>query len=131
MSMNNLAGYYGELGLHEEALKLQAETLAFRMRVLPPDHLDNAISMHNLASTHYARGHLLEAKLLLEDALRIKLVMLPPGHGDTQDTMQYLKLVREAMRGAVQAPKSSARVKPNAQCPCGSGRKYKKCCGKG
>ena len=130
-SMHNLAGTYGQLGQHEEALKLQEETLAFRKRVLPVDHPLIAQSMHNLAWIHYARGNLLEAELLLKDALRIRLVMLPPGHGDTQDTMQHLKLVREAMRGAVRAPKSSARVKPNAQCPCGSGRKYKKCCGKG
>ena len=130
-SMNNLASTYGQLGRHEEALKLQEETLAFRKRVLPADHPDIATSMDNLASTHCARGHWLEAELLLTDALRIRLVMLPPGHSDTQATTQILKFVREAMRGAVRVPKSSARVKPNAQCPCGSGRKYKKCCGKG
>ena len=31
--MGNLAGTYGELGRHEEALKLEEETLAFRKRV--------------------------------------------------------------------------------------------------
>ncbi|MEX0707786.1 MAG: SEC-C metal-binding domain-containing protein [Woeseia sp.] len=28
-----------------------------------------------------------------------------------------------------QEPARSAKVGRNAQCPCGSGRKYKKCCG--
>ena len=39
--MNNLASTYGELGRHEEALKLEEETLAFRKRV-PTDHPDIA-----------------------------------------------------------------------------------------
>jgi len=32
------------------------------------------------------------------------------------------------MRGP-QAPKKSVRVGRNAKCPCGSGAKFKKCCG--
>jgi uncharacterized protein YchJ len=31
--------------------------------------------------------------------------------------------------GAFQ-PRRTDKVKPNAPCPCGSGKKYKKCCGK-
>jgi preprotein translocase subunit SecA len=33
--------------------------------------------------------------------------------------------------GAVEAPKAQAKVGRNDLCPCGSGKKYKKCCGRG
>lgn len=32
---------------------------------------------------------------------------------------------------AVEDPDAKQRVAANAKCPCGSGRKYKRCCGKG
>ena len=57
---------------------------------------------------------------------------------NTNDPNQMLNALRDAgidvdkiikkMRGNVQ-PKKSARIKRNAQCPCNSGKKYKKCCG--
>jgi tetratricopeptide (TPR) repeat protein len=54
--MGNLASTYSALGRHDEALKLQQETLAFRQRVLPENHPDIATSMNNLASTYSALG---------------------------------------------------------------------------
>ena len=129
-SMNNLAATYGALGRHEEALRLQDETLAFRKRVLPADHPDIATSMGHLAYCHYQLGRTVEAERLLESALRVQLRALPPKHEDTQKTMEFLRVLR-AGRGTARAPRSSTRVKPNAPCPCGSGRKYKKCCGTG
>jgi tetratricopeptide (TPR) repeat protein len=129
-SMHNLASTYGALGRHEDALRLQEETLACLKRVLPADHPDIATSMNNLARSHFELGRTIEAERLLESALRIRLRVLPPNHKDTQEAMRGLRMVR-ATRGSAQAPRSSTRVKPNAPCPCGSGRKYKKCCGKG
>lgn len=39
-------------------------------------------------------------------------------------TTDYYKLL------ASMQPASKIKIQPNEQCPCGSGRKYKKCCGK-
>jgi hypothetical protein len=38
--MGNLANTYSALGLHQEALVMQEETLEFRLRVLPENHPD-------------------------------------------------------------------------------------------
>jgi preprotein translocase subunit SecA len=37
---------------------------------------------------------------------------------------------REEDNGAAKRPRTSAKVGRNEQCPCGSGRKYKKCHGR-
>ena len=39
-SMNNLASTYIDLGRHDDALRLEEETLAFNKRILPSDHPD-------------------------------------------------------------------------------------------
>lgn len=45
--------------------------------------------------------------------------LCPPGTGST----------RPAFPRQVPARRSSARIGPNAPCPCGSGKKFKRCCG--
>jgi uncharacterized protein YecA (UPF0149 family) len=60
-----------------------------------------------------------------------------PANPQTADPNQMLNSLRNAgidvdkiikkMRGSV-APKKSTRIKRNAPCTCGSGKKYKKCC---
>lgn len=40
---------------------------------------------------------------------------------------EFANILNIKPQGAV-LPKKSTRVKPNAMCPCGSGKKYKKCC---
>ena len=37
-AMSNIAGTYGELGRHQDALALQEKTLEFYRRVLPENH---------------------------------------------------------------------------------------------
>ena len=44
-----------------------------------------------------------------------------------EHTLDVLKAHRNY---APRVPTRSERVKPNAPCPCGSGKKYKKCCGR-
>ena len=40
---------------------------------------------------------------------------------------ENLLLARMAGGGGA-AKKKAKKIKPNAKCPCGSGKKYKKCC---
>ncbi len=45
-------------------------------------------------------------------------------------TEEYKDLLRDVTRRTREAEKLPAKVYPNDPCPCGSGKKYKKCCGK-
>ncbi|MDN4066569.1 SEC-C metal-binding domain-containing protein [Paenibacillus vini] len=50
--------------------------------------------------------------------------------GHTLDELGASKLVSGQKAGGANAPVQSAKVGRNEPCPCGSGLKYKKCCGK-
>ncbi len=56
---------------------------------------------------------------------------LPPPEEEGEDVQQkpQEEEMREKPKG-VTYKRSEPRVKPNDPCPCGSGKKYKKCCGK-
>jgi uncharacterized protein YecA (UPF0149 family) len=45
------------------------------------------------------------------------------------EKVNHLKPISEPK--AIQMPVSSIKVNRNDPCPCGSGKKYKKCCGQG
>ena len=45
-------------------------------------------------------------------------------NADTISTMMYLDGL------GVKAVKTERKIYPNDPCPCGSGKKYKECCGK-
>lgn len=74
------------------------------------------------------------------EAMRRCVDLLPQGHFyRTQDRKAFTEGAREALavfrkQGAIRLPEAkpkeaiTARVGRNAPCPCGSGRKYKKCC---
>lgn len=52
--------------------------------------------------------------------------------GVEPDKPEDISDVEELLRGAqetVSPPRSAPRVGPNDYCPCGSGKKFKKCCG--
>jgi SWIM/SEC-C metal-binding protein len=44
---------------------------------------------------------------------------------DISDVEELLSLAQKV----VSRPRSAPRVSPNDYCPCGSGKKFKKCCG--
>jgi hypothetical protein len=52
------------------------------------------------------------------------------GEGVPLDRMAEIVEALDAARPAIR-PRRAAKVGRNAPCPCGSGRKYKKCCGSG
>ena len=77
-----------------------------------------------------------DLKMLEKAGSELKL----PANPRNADPNQLLSALRKVgvdidkiikkMRGNVE-PKKSTRIKRNAKCPCGSGKKYKKCCGRG
>jgi hypothetical protein len=52
------------------------------------------------------------------------------GEGLPLDRMMEIVEALDAARPAIR-PRRATKVGRNASCPCGSGRKYKKCCGSG
>jgi len=51
-----------------------------------------------------------------------------PADEDGEEVLKELLAPNEGLRAALFA---SGAVKPNSRCPCGSGRRYNKCCGDG
>ena len=53
---------------------------------------------------------------------------------DEQEQIEQMKTARAnedlAMQRSIDAPKQAPKIPRNAPCPCGSGKKYKACCGK-
>ena len=132
MSMGNLASTYSDLGRHEDALKLNEEVLAFRRAVLPPTHPDIATSMNDLAITCWKLGDVMTAIHHMKSAVG---VLVSAGYANDHPHMVQVKdalawMLRISQTGsAPPAPRIHVKkTKPNESCPCGSGKKYKKCC---
>ena len=47
----------------------------------------------------------------------------------TKNLMRVEELIRNDPTQALTRPAANKKPKPNAPCSCGSGKKYKKCCG--
>ena len=126
-SKGNLAVTYSALGQHQDALELQLEVVEFRERVLGAEHLDTALSKGNLAATYYNLGQWRLAEEHIRGAVGIAMTCLPAGHPDLQGYMSDLKQVQAAMKSSTRNGPKPKEIKPNALCPCGSCKKYKKC----
>ena len=94
--MNNLATTYTNLGRHDDALRLNEETLAFLKRILPPYHPDIAMSMSNLALTYSDCG---DALRLNEETLAFRKRILPSDHPYIATSMNNLATTYRAYLG--------------------------------
>jgi yecA family protein len=100
------------------------------------DHLDTVLMVLTFfASRDVAASYLEEMgpegetpETMAEDMLRV----LPEAMRDYAELAESFALTDEevAEEGAVQEPVTADKIGRNDPCPCGSGMKYKKCCGK-
>jgi tetratricopeptide (TPR) repeat protein len=88
--MNNLGVIYSELNRHEDALKLQNETLRIMKRALPKDHPHTLACMSNLANSYAALNRHAEALNLRRETLAIQKRVLPKDHVDSIRSMVNL-----------------------------------------
>ena len=88
----NLAGIYGALGQHQQALTLKQETLALQKRILPADHPDIAVSMNNLACTYLTLGQHQQALTLLQETLVLQRRILLADHPDIANCMNGIRM---------------------------------------
>jgi tetratricopeptide (TPR) repeat protein len=133
-SMINLATTYSDLGRYEDARKLNEEALAFQRNVLPPTHPDIAKSMNNLAMVCWKLGDTKTAVRNFKSAIEVfDRAGYAPDHPQMVTCKNNLAyMLRESQTGSAPPPPAprahSKKTKPNESCPCGSGKKYKKCC---
>ena len=82
--------------------------------VLKKVQFDFSLFAGNSGVEHYEVAGIVDLDAIPEDERDI-----PVGSGDTPiKLMEFIK----------SSPKTSSKVERNAPCPCGSGKKYKKCC---
>jgi preprotein translocase subunit SecA len=126
-----------------KAIMLQSIDTFWKDHLLGMDHLREGIGLRGYAQKDPIREYQKEGYEMYVDMM----------HGVRQDTLQKLSLVQvqreeevENLRDRTQrdvvlthgtagapvkqAKKEAGRVGRNDPCPCGSGKKYKKCCGK-
>jgi serine/threonine protein kinase/tetratricopeptide (TPR) repeat protein len=96
-SAQNLANCYGDLGRHDQAMTLHAETLERRKATLGRDHRDTLKSMDNFAICYYFLGRYPEAAKLHEEALNLRRAKLGPDHLDTISSVNNLASDYEAI----------------------------------
>jgi SEC-C motif-containing protein len=58
-----------------------------------------------------------------------KIVKLHEASRFVKEAGQWLYVAGDIMEDSLQAGNKSIKVGRNCPCPCGSGQKYKKCCG--
>src|SRR5713226_4378519 len=106
----------------ERRIVLDIVDTQWKDHLLTLDHLKEGIGLRGYGQKDPLVEFKKEALTLFEDMMaRI----------DTE-TVRYLFLVQPA-RTEAEAPRpvrAGAKIGRNDPCPCGSGKKYKKCCGK-
>ncbi len=142
-SLNNLALLYHTQGEYAQAEPLLKRSLAIQKQVLGVDHPDVATSVNNLAALYGDQGQYTQAEPLFKRSLAIQEQALGKTHPDTQTSFKNLYYILKKLNKDKEARalkqqfnlvstfrRKVNKVKPNEACPCGSGKKYKKCCGK-
>ena len=51
-----------------------------------------------------------------------------PADISMEQSNKIMNILGVSTPGEKRVPKKSTRIKPNEKCPCGSNKKYKKCC---
>ena len=91
--MHNLAGTYGALGRHQDALALQEKALEFRRRVLPENHPDVGASCFNISLSYRQAGDFRRAIERAREALRIWQATLPPSHPSVKTAQELVRQI--------------------------------------
>ncbi len=127
-------GPQGQLGQWSRGFLIGREWLREIWAALLPEELETRFLSACLVAGFFAsrekaetvRAHLRHAPVSLGEMAAANLARLP-------DAMNEYALIGRAIRKVQQgalpsAPANSAKVGRNDPCPCGSGKKYKKCC---
>jgi tetratricopeptide (TPR) repeat protein len=157
-SLNNLAVLYVTMGRHGQAEPLCKRAVEIYRTALGEKHPRYTESLSNLAVLYVTMGRHAEAEPLFKQAMEIRRTALGEQHPDYARSLNNLAgLYRDMSRHAEAEPSSEgpqlhseiltynkrtrtsfepplasgrSRSRRNSPCPCGSGRKFKQCCGR-
>ncbi len=104
-----------------------------------PDALSDELGSLLMVLSFFASRQLAEAfhgeveakQKSLEDMCDTVLGLLPDALADYAHLGRSISQVLQERRAAERTPARSLKIGRNDPCPCGSGKKYKKCCGAG
>ncbi len=133
LSNNNInlkkTEYSEELfSLAQKSLLLQIIDKSWKEHLLSLDHLRQGISLRAYGQKDPLNEYKQEAFLMFEDMMRqirstvSKIISFIEIKTDVPEAKQNIPEQREIQ--------SNKKIPRNARCPCGSGKKYKHCCGK-
>ena len=127
---NNLGALYESMGEYEKAKSLYEKALKIREKVLGKEHPDTAGSYNNLAYFYYNKGNLAEAYIYGKKSFNSLMKVFPENHEKLISIQNLLKIIEIDIKKKSTSITTSKKTGRNEPCPCKSGKKYKKCCGK-
>lgn len=140
MIFKNLAKMYEKLGEKDKVLPNALKATTLREATLPKNHPDLARSYKQLATIYcFVHDNKLIAKKYIDKAIKILREYLPEGDDEYKDTWQIQQMILYHRKNTYDnttiydvdsMTKFNNKVGRNDKCPCGSGLKYKRCCGK-
>ncbi|MEZ5930603.1 MAG: FxSxx-COOH system tetratricopeptide repeat protein [Alphaproteobacteria bacterium] len=129
--LNNLAGLYNAQSQFPKAEPLHQRALAIQEKALGPDHPNTAAALLNLGTFYHNWRRKEDAEVYSQKALEAydKLLEADPDNLVFQKNREHARIRLEIAKNR-EPIRREQKVGRNAPCPCGSGRKYKQCCGK-
>ena len=120
----------------EKAIALRVIDSAWIEHISSMEHLRDGIGLRGYAQTNPLQAYTMEGYEMFDNLLnnidsKISLYLLKAEI--TQNTERKQTIVGKAQDGKEKlksTPKTSKKIGRNDPCPCGSGKKYKQCCGK-
>lgn len=88
--MGTMSDVYGKLGLYEQAVALEEETLALRKAQLGPEHPQIAVSFDALGDLYYRQARYAEAERAHREALAIRQKTPGSNHLDVAESLNSL-----------------------------------------
>ena len=120
----------------ERAISLRVIDDAWIDHISAMEHLREGIGLRGYAQTSPLQAYTMEGYELFDrmlDSIDAKIAIYLLNAEITQNTerkQQHKLLANDGKKKAKAQPKKVKKVGRNELCPCGSGKKYKQCCGK-
>ena len=121
----------------EKVITLQVLDNYWMEHINTMSHLREGIHLRGYAQEDPLRAYTMEGFDLFDSMLQkidkdvsILLLKAEVRHNIERKEVSKKKITNDSDDTAKSTPKKSTKVGRNAPCPCGSGRKYKQCCGK-
>ncbi len=121
----------------EKVITLQVLDKYWMEHINTMSHLREGIHLRGYAQEDPLRAYTMEGFDLFDGMLQridkdvsIFLLKAEIRQNIERKVVAKKQITNEKDEGVKKAPKKSEKVSRNAPCPCGSGRKYKQCCGK-